>query len=146
MTNLLSCCDGTVETDRAQLVEEIGEFFEVYGQAFSRLDVDGITAMFTLPFTSFHEMTPSQWGINEGPVLYEVTRSILNHYKERGITGMTYRLASLLAMGRDMASVVVTWTAHCQDRTSWNYDSGYHLIRQDGQWKIYGVIQFDERF
>lgn len=136
----------SISVHTPNIFEEINRFFDEYSQAFSRLDVDGITAMFVLPFVSFHEMEPTVWGPYEGPVLYEVTRSIMSHYKDKGVTKMVHSVSALLPMGHNMASVVISWTAHRQNQTPWIYDSGYHLVRKDGQWKIYGVVQFDTRF
>lgn len=124
--------------------ESIQQFFADYRSVYSRLDVDGVTAHFALPFTAFHHGEPSSWNEQEADLLYAVTDSLLNYFRAQNVVDISGKLESVLPIGNNMASAIMIWTARRQDETAWVYSTGYHLIRTTEGWRIYGVIQFDE--
>ncbi len=124
--------------------DSIQQFFSDYRTVYSRLDVDGVTAYFALPFTAFHHGEPSSWNEREADLLYAVTNSLLNYFRTQNVVDISGTLGSVLPMGNNMASAIMTWTARRQDETAWVFNTGYHLVRTAAGWKIYGVIQFDE--
>ena len=137
---LVSC---TNSPDRS-FYESIQQFFVEYGTVYSRLDVDGVTARFALPFTTFHYGVPSSWNEKEAELLYAVTASLLDYFRAQNVVDISGRLESVLPVGKHMATAVMAWTARRQDETAWVFNTGYHLVRGAEGWKIYGVIQFDE--
>ncbi|MBS1155557.1 MAG: hypothetical protein H6R07_1481 [Proteobacteria bacterium] len=143
-STLVSCIKPPENDEFPFIYESIWQFFDGYRKVYSCLDVDGVTARFTLPFTAFHHGEPSSWNQQEAELLYAVTDSLLNYFRSQNVVDISGKLESVLPMGRHMASAVMTWTARRQDQTAWVFNTGYHLIRTEDSWKIYGVIQFDE--
>ena len=121
------------------------QFFEQYSKAYSALDARAVSAMFTRPFTAVHHGVISVFGIDEEKALYQTTLGILEYYRSQGVCSAQCQILETLCFGNDLASVNVLWTAQRQNAEPWVFTSGYQLKRENEQWRIYGLIQFDER-
>ncbi|AUH51274.1 hypothetical protein CXB49_10850 [Chromobacterium sp. ATCC 53434] len=116
-------------------------FFEQYRHSYSRLDVEGVTGHFTVPFTAIHHGDLACW--QDMDSLCDTTASLLAWYRSQGFVSASHRLEDAMPMGRDVASAVVAWTVERTGQPPWCYRTGYHLKRVAGEWKIYGVVQYD---
>ena len=120
------------------------EFFKQYSQAYSALDAQAVYAMFTRPFVAvFHGQT-AVFGERDTDALYQATVGILDYYRNQGVTSASCYLAEVLPFGSDLASVKVRWTAKRDQAEPWIFATAYHLKRENGDWRIYGVAQYEE--
>ena len=120
------------------------EFFNRYSQAYSALDARAVYAMFTRPFTAVHHGQIATFGSHETEALYQATVGILDYYRNQGVTSASCYLAEVLPFGNDLATVKVRWTAKRNNAEPWIFSTAYHLIRENGEWRIYGLAQFEE--
>lgn len=120
----------------------IEEFFNSYTVGYSQLDVPQVTAHFTVPFTAIHQGDLSSW--DDMASLRDTTTALLEWYRGQGFISASHQLDSVLNYGEDAASARVRWTVQRQDQPAWEYCTGYHLKRVDGQWKIYGLVQYQD--
>lgn len=120
------------------------EFFQRYSQAYSALDARALSAMFTRPFTAVHHGQIATFGVGDEEALYQTTAGILEYYRNQGITGASCYLAEVLPLGSELATVKVRWTASRHNAEPWIFATGYHLKRENGEWRIYGLAQFEE--
>ncbi|MBV8680197.1 MAG: hypothetical protein JO338_07065 [Aquitalea sp.] len=120
------------------------QFFEQYSKAYSALDARAVSAMFTRPFTAVHHGQIATFGIDEEEALYQATLGILEYYRSQGVSSASCHVAEILPFGSDLASVKVRWTAMRHNAEPWLFTTGYHLKRERGEWRIYGLAQFEE--
>ncbi|WP_287880657.1 hypothetical protein [Aquitalea sp.] len=120
------------------------EFFNRYSQAYSALDARAVYAMFTRPFTAVHHGQIATFGSNETEALYQATVGILEYYRAQGVSSASCRITDVLPFGSELATVKVRWTAQRQQAEPWIFSTAYHLIRENGAWRIYGLAQFEE--
>ncbi|ATP28770.1 hypothetical protein CR207_10405 [Chromobacterium violaceum] len=116
-------------------------FFEQYRQSYSQLDVDAVMSRFTVPFTAIHHGDLASW--QDMYSLRATTAALLEWYRSQGFAGAAHQVESVLPMGGDAACATLLWTVERHGRPPWRYRTGYHLKRVAGQWKIYGVVQYD---
>lgn len=118
------------------------EFFEHFAVVYSRLDVDGVSQLFAMPFFTLINDERTDWP--EMPPLYETTQVLFNWYAAQGFHGATYTILSAMKISSSLATAQLRWRVIRNDGTPWEYLTSYHLKRIDDAWKISGVIQFDE--
>jgi hypothetical protein len=64
-------------------------------------------------------------------------QSILNEYRERGCIACRYSELSIYEMGSKAAVGTVSWELTGQgDNVLSGWRESYHLVREEGQWKI----------
>lgn len=120
----------------------IEEFFNSYAVGYSQLDVPQVTAHFTVPFTAIHQGDLTNW--DDMASLRDTTTALLEWYRSQGFASARHQLDSVLNFGEDAASARVRWIVQRQDQPAWEYCTGYHLKRVDGEWKIYGLVQYQD--
>ena len=120
----------------------IEDFFNSYAIGYSQLDVPQVTAHFTVPFTAIHQGDLTSW--DDMASLRDTTTALLEWYRSQGFISASHRLDSVLNFGDDAASVRVRWIVQRQNQPAWEYCTGYHLKRVDGEWKIYGLVQYQD--
>ncbi|POZ60385.1 hypothetical protein [Chromobacterium alticapitis] len=116
-------------------------FFKHYRDCYSQLDAAGVTGHFTVPFTAIHQGELSCW--QDRDTLDDTTAALLEWYRSQGFSSASHRLLSVMPMGPSAAAAVVAWTVERQGRAPWSYHTGYHLKKVGGEWKIYGLVQYD---
>ncbi|KMN81095.1 hypothetical protein HNO92_002992 [Chromobacterium alkanivorans] len=120
----------------------IEEFFNSYAVGYSQLDVPQVTAHFTVPFTAIHQGDLTSW--EDMASLRDTTTALLEWYRSQGFASARHQLDSVLNFGEDAASARVRWIVQRQGQPAWEYCTGYHLKRVDGEWKIYGLVQYQD--
>jgi hypothetical protein len=118
------------------------EFFEHFAVVYSRLDVDGVSQLFAMPFFTLINDERTDWP--EMAPLYETTQVLFNWYAAQGFHGATYTILSSMEISSTLATAQLRWRVIRNDGTPWEYRTSYHLRRIGDAWKIAGVIQFDE--
>ncbi|AXE31761.1 hypothetical protein DK842_18780 [Chromobacterium phragmitis] len=116
-------------------------FFEQYRQSYSQLDVDAVMSRFTVPFTAIHHGDLACW--TDALSLRATTSALLEWYRAQGFAEASLQLESVLPLGEDAACAAVAWTVARHGQPPWRYRTGYHLKKVNGEWKIYGLVQYD---
>ncbi|MEO2219619.1 nuclear transport factor 2 family protein [Chromobacterium vaccinii] len=116
-------------------------FFAQYREGYSQLDVDAVISHFTVPFTTIHHGDLACW--QDMYSLRATTSALLEWYRAQGFAGATHQVEGVLPMDNDAACATLIWTVERNGQPPWRYRTGYHLKRTAGQWKIYGVVQYN---
>ncbi|WP_293765978.1 DUF4440 domain-containing protein [uncultured Aquitalea sp.] len=120
------------------------EFFHRYIQAYSALDADSISQLFTMPLIAIHHGETTVYGEQDGEALRQATHGIMAYYRAQGATGADGLITEAQRFGDDVANVKLHWTVHRLDAEPWRFHTGYHLKRSQGEWRVYGVVQYDD--
>jgi hypothetical protein len=123
--------------------EDLEAFFEVFSKVYAKLDVDGVTDMFCLPFFSLINGEKTDWPKLEE--LYHTTCILFDWYKNQGFHNARYTIVSMLKITPALATARLRWRVLLTDGSPWEYCTSYQLKRIDGEWKMAGVIQFEEK-
>ncbi|NHR08030.1 hypothetical protein HA052_22835 [Chromobacterium haemolyticum] len=116
------------------------EFFHRYQAQFSALNTDGLVELFAVPFTAIFHGELTVWTDRDN--LRETVACLLAWYRRQGFLSATHTLADVLPMGPDAATAVVEWTVSHSCTGLWRDQTGYHLQRVNGEWRVYGLIQY----
>jgi hypothetical protein len=127
---------------RMDETEDLEAFFELFSKVYAKLDVDGVTEMFCLPFFSLINGEKTDWPKLEE--LYHTTCILFDWYKNQGFHNARYTIVSMLKITPKLATARLRWHVLLTDGSPWEYCTSYQLKRIDGEWKMAGVIQFEE--
>lgn len=122
--------------------DDLEAFFKRFAMAYTRLDVDGVSDLFCLPFFTLINGEKTNWPKLEE--LYHTTCILFDWYKQQGFYDARYSIVSMLKLSRDLATARLRWRAILNDGSPWEYCTSYQLKRIDGEWRLAGVIQFEE--
>ena len=122
--------------DAGTVREEIRLLFDAFVQAFPTFRGENIARLYAVPY-----MAVQSNGAAEVHVSCESIRgyfqSVLNEYRQRGWSGCRYAELCIYEMGSNAAVGTVSWELTGPGNkviSSWR--ESYHLVRQEGQWKI----------
>jgi hypothetical protein len=118
-------------------------FFERFSKVYARLDVDGVTDMFCLPFFTLINGEKTNWPKLEE--LYHTTCILFDWYKQQGFYNAQYTVVSLLKLDKNLATARLRWRVTLKDGSPWEYCTSYQLKRIYGEWAMAGVIQYEEK-
>ncbi|AMC36177.1 hypothetical protein [Janthinobacterium sp. B9-8] len=122
--------------------EDLEAFLEDFSKVYARLDVDGVTDMFCLPFFSLINGEKTDWPKLEE--LYHTTCILFDWYQQQGFHDAHYAILSMLKITPKLATARLRWRVLLTDGSPWEYCTSYQLKHIDGEWKIAGVIQFED--
>jgi hypothetical protein len=124
-------------------VDDIEAFFQRFASVYARLDVDGVTDLFCMPFFTLINGEKTNWPKFEE--LYHTTCILFDWYKQQGFHNASYSIVSMLKLRHDLATARLRWRVILKDGTPWEYCTSYQLKRIAGEWRLAGVIQFEEK-
>ena len=123
--------------------EDLEFFFEQFSKVYARLDADGVADLFCLPFFTLINGEKTDWPKLEE--LYHTTCILFDWYKQQGFHNARYTIISMLKLNKDLATARLRWRVILSDGSPWEYCTSYQLKRIYGEWKLAGVIQFEEK-
>lgn len=122
--------------------EALNEFFEQFGLAYSALDVDNVTSMFVMPFTTNVQGDITNW--TEFDPLYQTTQILFDWYYRQGFRSARYTVVEQLLLGSEHAVVQLRWKVAREDSHYWIHDTSYQLRWVNDEWKICGLMQITD--
>lgn len=123
---------------------EIRTFFNLYRDAFNRLDGDAVARLYAVPSGIVSAGGHTHWASFE-PIAANMA-ALCKLYADQGFAATDYVPHAFIAQGSDFAIADLRWTVRrTGGREPWGFHTTYNLVRTGGGWRILLCTAYEER-
>jgi hypothetical protein len=122
---------------------DLRRFFELYRDAFNRLDPEAIARLFSVPSMITSPLGSVVW--NEAGQIHANMVALCERYRSHGFAAAEFAARDLIEQPPDHAVVDLEWTIHRSGgRPSRSFRTGYNLRREPQGWRIVLCTAYEE--
>lgn len=126
------------------LPPEIRAFFNLYRDAFNRLDGDAVARLYHVPCGIVSASGYTHWASFE-PISGNMA-ALCTLYADQGFVAANYVPHAFIAQGSDFAIADLCWTIRRNSgREPWEFHTTYNLVCTTGGWRILLCTAYEEQ-
>jgi len=123
---------------------EIRAFFELYREAFDRLDGEAVALLYAVPSGIASDSGYTHWPAFE-PIRANMV-ALCELYREHGYASATFEPVAFLAQGENYAVADISWNIErTEQRESWRFNTTYNLTRTRDGWRVLLCTAYSEK-
>src|SRR5262245_12814501 len=122
---------------------DLQRFFELYREAFNRLDPAAISRHFCVPSMM---TTPGGYVVwHDARQIHANMVALCEHYRAHGFVAAEFEQRGFIDQRPDHAVVDLRWTIQRDGgRPSSSFHTGYNLRREEGEWRVLLCTAYEE--
>jgi len=122
---------------------DLRRFFELYREAFNRLDAEAISQHFCVPSMITTPVSYAIWA--DARQIHANMVALCEHYRTRGFVAAEFEQRGFIDQPPNHAVVDLQWTIHRGGRLpSSNFRTGYNLRRESSGWRVLLCTAYEE--